>query len=105
MTELFISYSHDSDAHRGRVWELAKKLKADGVPVVVDLETNDPETGWPRWSAGHAEHADKVIVIITETYRQRFYGEIDEVNSRGRGAAHEAIVISQRLYNTKHNPL
>ncbi|MEM1296787.1 MAG: SUMF1/EgtB/PvdO family nonheme iron enzyme, partial [Verrucomicrobiota bacterium] len=104
MGKVFISYSHDSEAHRGRVSALANRLKADGIEVTIDIDTADPAIGWPRWSAANAEHAEKVLMVVTETYKKRFYDEGEEDPGKGRGAAHEASVLYQRLYNTKNNP-
>jgi len=33
---LFISYSHDSAAHKDRVWDLAERLRNDGIDCRVD---------------------------------------------------------------------
>ena len=33
---LFISYSHDSDAHRERVLRLSERLRADGIATILD---------------------------------------------------------------------
>jgi hypothetical protein len=33
---VFISYSHDSAAHKAEVLKLAKRLRADGLTVVID---------------------------------------------------------------------
>jgi phosphohistidine swiveling domain-containing protein len=41
---LFISYSHDSDAHRERVLRLSERLRADGIATILDQygETSPP---------------------------------------------------------------
>lgn len=35
-SSVFISYSHDSDAHRAFVLEFANRLRADGVDCQLD---------------------------------------------------------------------
>lgn len=51
MTKVFISYSHDSDAHRERVLGLSERLRADGIETILDryVERGSPPEGWPRW--------------------------------------------------------
>ena len=39
---VFISYSHDSDAHRERVLGLSERLRADGIATILDRR---PTTG------------------------------------------------------------
>jgi hypothetical protein len=47
---VFISYSHDSDAHRDRVLGLSERLRADGIATILDryVEKGSPPEGWPR---------------------------------------------------------
>ncbi len=94
---IFISYSHDSDAHVGRVGELAKRLKNRGLKVVCDQDVGDPDEGWPQWSGDQVKSAHRVLVIMTETYSRRWDGL--ESAGVGRGATHEAQMIYQRLYD------
>ena len=47
---VFISYSHDSQAHVDRVWSFAKQLRSDGVDCWMDQDTDSPDRGFPHWT-------------------------------------------------------
>lgn len=64
---VFISYSHDSPAHRDRVLMLADRLRTDGIDCDLDRYETSPAEGWPRWMAGRIAWADFVLVICTAT--------------------------------------
>jgi hypothetical protein len=46
---VFISYSHDSAAHKDRVWDLCERLRNDGIDCRIDQHEFSPAEGWPRW--------------------------------------------------------
>lgn len=47
---VFISYSHDSEAHRDLVLGLADRLRAEGVESWIDQYVPSfPVQGWLRW--------------------------------------------------------
>jgi tetratricopeptide (TPR) repeat protein len=108
MTRVFISYSHDSDAHRKRVLALSDQLREDGVDCYIDQYVNgSPAEGWQRWMEKQIELADFVLVVCTPIYLRRFRGEDRE---GGRGVNFEGVIISQVLYdnfqqNTKFIPI
>jgi TIR domain len=106
---VFISYSHESDAHRDRVRGLADSLRGDGVDCFIDqyLEASPPE-GWPLWTEKQIEKADFVVLVCTATYHRRVMKE--EPRGIGSGATWEANLIYQTLYesqtsNTKFLPV
>ena len=92
---VFISYSHDSDAHSDRVMALVERLRAGKHQVVIDAEEPFPEYGWPQWCQDQIRDADFVLVICTATYRRRAEGT--EAPGVGLGAA----IILQYLYEAK----
>ncbi len=49
--KVFISYSHDSEAHKARVLALADRLRhAGGVEAIIDRYVEPfPQVGWPTW--------------------------------------------------------
>ena len=51
MARVFISYSHDSDAHKTDIHDLAKRLGADNLTVIIDQDQlpAGPAEGWPDW--------------------------------------------------------
>ncbi|MBO0612141.1 SEFIR domain-containing protein [Thiothrix fructosivorans] len=108
MTRVFISYSHDSDAHRDFVRGVSDRLRTDGLECLIDQYINGfPPEGWQRWMENQIEAADFVLLVCTETYLRRYRGQETE---GGRGVTFEGVVISQTLYdhyyrNTKFIPL
>ena len=44
---VFISYSHDSNAHADRVLALSDRLRRDGIDATVDQYELSPPEGWP----------------------------------------------------------
>lgn len=98
MPPTFISYRHESDAHRQQVRDLALRLKAAGIGIVLDQFADEdfshggPPEGWPRWSKNQARD-HRTIIIGSPGWFRCFEG-------KGLGSAAEAGVIEQRLYNT-----
>lgn len=105
---VFISYSHDSEAHRDFVLALANRLREEYVESWIDQYVPGfPPQGWQRWMEDEIEQADFVLVICTPLYLQRFTGKDRE---GGRGVNREGLIISQLLYddhnhNTKFIPV
>lgn len=103
---VFISYSHDRDVwqqkngdpetHRKRVFQLAERLRGEGVECIIDQHMANPPEGWPRWMMNQIEEADFVLVIGTETYDRRFRGK--EAPDKGFGSQWEGAIITQELY-------
>ena len=89
---VFISYSHDADAHRERVLALSERLREDGIETILDQYVNgSPTEGWPRWMLNGLDAADSVIVVCTETYYRRFRGHEEPGKGKGvdwEGRAH-----------------
>ncbi|WP_020394624.1 toll/interleukin-1 receptor domain-containing protein [Thiolinea disciformis] len=104
---VFISYSHDSEAHCAFVLQLAQQMRADGLDCQLDQCINgSPPEGWQRWMENEIEQADFVLVVCTPTYLQRYRGQTEDSRHR----AIEGLVISRSLYeafycNTKFIPV
>jgi TIR domain len=82
-----------------KVLNLAKRLRAEGVPCELDQFHESPPEGWPRWTLDQIEQASYVLVVCTETYNLRFRGK--EKSGKGRGAKWEGAVITQELYDSE----
>jgi hypothetical protein len=96
----FISYSHDSAAHKGRVLDLAQRLRGDGIDCRLDRFVNGaPPEGWPLWMERQVASARFVIVVASATYLRRYEGR--EQPGVGRGAIWEAILARQDLYEAQ----
>jgi tetratricopeptide (TPR) repeat protein len=99
-TVVFISYSHDSDAHRDQVLALAERLRLDGLEARCDQYVKGtPEQTWPRWMMDQIDEAAFVLVVCTETYYRRFRGQ--DKPGRGKGADWEGALITQEIYDDK----
>src|SRR5262245_56897116 len=95
--KVFISYSHDSEAHKQRVLELAIRLRADGSKVRFDPFESAPQ-GWTRWMQEclDPKNTDFVLMICTEAYLRRIEGR--EEPGAGLGVQWEGKLIYSRLY-------
>lgn len=105
---VFISYSHDSDAHREAVLQLAQQLRSWGVDVRLDRFVTVPEDGWSRWMIAQVDEADFVLLVCTAIYRRRFEGR--ETAGTGRGVTLEGLLSIQHIHdantrNTKFIPV
>lgn len=102
--KVFISYSHDSDEHRARVLALSEQLREDGIETRLDQYLNGaPIEGWPRWMRKQLNEADYAIIVCTETYYRRFWGE--EEPGKGKGVDWEATLITQEIYDARNATL
>src|SRR5208337_910758 len=97
---VFLSYSHDSDDHAGRVLDLADNLRAKGIDVTLDQYVHPgPEEGWPRWMDRNIDEAKFVLMVCTETYHRRVMSQ--EEPGKGLGVRQEGSLIYNRIYNDK----
>lgn len=107
MNKVFISYSHDSDAHRERVLELSNRLRGDGIDCEIDQYDPTPHEGWPLWMLRHMQDANYVLLVCTEIYQKRV--EQREEKGKGAGVKWEGMLLLNQLYrneslNTKFIP-
>lgn len=95
---VFLSYSHDSSEHERRVFELADRLRADGIDCELDQFEESPPEGWPAWMTRQIREARYVLVVCTATYRLRVTG--CEKEGVGLGARWEGGLTTQSLYES-----
>ena len=100
---VFISYSHDSPNHERDVLEFSNSLRANGVNAELDRYHVRPVRGWPRWCAEQLSpnKSKYVLVVCTETYRDRVEGQAEA--DEGRGVFWEGGIILQCIYDEKGN--
>jgi hypothetical protein len=98
-SKIFISYSHDSEAHSDRVLELADRLRQDGIDANIDQYEQAPSQGWQRWMLNEIEDAQFVLIICTEQYDRRFRGK--EEIGKGKGVTWEGTIVTQELYDSQ----
>ncbi|MES2642225.1 MAG: TIR domain-containing protein [Myxococcota bacterium] len=92
-TRVFISYSHDSEAHRERVRSLAERLRHASLDAWIDRFEPYPKQGWPRWMEEQLDVARFVLVVCTPRYRQRF-----EAPDATGGVTWESVLARNDLY-------
>ena len=95
---VFISYSHDSEAHAARVLKLANKLRCDGIEAIIDQYFTSPPEGWPHWMDAHVRDDDFVVMVCTEAYYRRVVGK--EAPGVGLGVRWEGRLIYNHLYKS-----
>ncbi len=93
---VFISYSHDSTAHRGKVLAFADRLRAEGIEAEIDQYEQFPPEGWNAHCAREIRRVDRVLIVCTEIYRRRWDGE--EEPGRGNGVRSEANLIRNYFF-------
>lgn len=106
MKTLFISYRHESTEHARSVRRLALLLRESKIPVELDQLYLDehpggPDEGWPRWCEDRANKSEAVLVIGSPGWFASY--ERTEVAGVGCGAAAEAALFQQYLYDEKGN--
>lgn len=89
---VLISYSHDSPEITNRVFELAKKLRSDGIDAWIDQFEPKARLSWPLWMRGEMQRAQYVLMLFTPGYVKKF-----ETPERS-GVRYETFLIIQNLY-------
>lgn len=94
--KVFISYSWDSEDHKAWVKRLADKLIGNGVDVILDQYDCPPGTNFPYFMEQSVEKSDKVLLVLTENYKQK-------ADNRVRGVGYEISIISADVYAQEVN--
>lgn len=99
--KVFISYSHDSAEHAQHVLGLAERLRQGGIDAQLDqYVAGTPAEGWPRWMHGQLDQADFVLLICTETYHTRFWGQQEP--GTGKGVDWEGQLVTNAIYHARN---
>lgn len=88
--KVFVSYSHDSDAHKDWVLTLATRLVANGVDVVLDQWDLTLGSDLPRFMESGLSSAERVIAVCSERY-------IQKANSGQGGVGYEKMILTAQL--------
>ncbi|MBH0781394.1 SEFIR domain-containing protein [Nocardia bovistercoris] len=93
---VFVSYAHDSDAHKEHVEEFCTFLRSEiGLDVELDIWAASGRHKWSDWAVRQIGSVDFVLVIASPEYRRRAAGEVPP--GQGRGVRLEAAVILDQL--------
>jgi hypothetical protein len=106
LNQVFVSYRHESVEHARAVRRLCESLRQSNIPVVLDqffLEQHPggPDSGWPKWCEDSANHSRCVLIVASEGWFAAY--EQTASHGEGLGAATEADIIRQTLYDEKGN--
>ena len=88
--KVFISYSHDSPAHKQWVGELASKLRHNGIDAVVDQWDLSPGDDITLFMEEGLSNSDRVLVICTDNY-------VRKANAGEGGVGYERMIVTAEL--------
>lgn len=89
--KVFISYSHDSEEHKGWVLKLATDLRCCGVDAVLDQWDADLGEDLPGFMTREISDAARVILVCTEQY-------VLKANEGSGGVGYERLIITAGIY-------
>jgi len=87
---VFVSYSHDSQAHKKWVLELATRLRKVGVDAALDQWDLGPGDDIPHFMERNLVSADRVIMVCTEKY-------VEKANAGTGGVGYEKMIVTADL--------
>ena len=88
--KLFISYSHDDQAHKDWVLMLATRLVANGVDVLLDQWDMRLGSDLPRFMETGLSGADRVLSVCSMAY-------VDKANRGQGGVGYEKMILTGQL--------
>lgn len=103
ISRVFISYAHESDAHRQSMLNYSNWLNnPGGLDCWIDqyVEDSDMPEGWPHWMMGQIKAAKYVLVVCSQKYLARFERAPEEVG-KGLGAKFESTLMLNDIYQNE----
>lgn len=102
--QVFISYRQESPEHSRAVRRLGELLRQARIPVALDQFYLDefpggPDVGWPKWCEECADGSDCLLIIGSAGWFSAY--EKNDPPGIGLGAASEADIIRQKIYDTQ----
>jgi len=92
----FVSYSHDSDAHKAWVRGLAEYLMAKGIEVVLDQWDVEFGDDLPAFMEKAIRHSDRVVAVCTDAY-------VAKANSGVGGVGYEKTIATGEILRSVEN--
>jgi hypothetical protein len=100
---VFVSYSHDSPAHKRRVAQFAARLRSGlDCDVRFDEDAAGRVANWPVWMRRQIAAANFVFMVFTRRYRRCF--DQNAETGEGRGVTFEGAVIQNTIYASAGDP-
>jgi hypothetical protein len=100
---VFISYAHESDAHKQDVRRLSDLLCANGVNARFDQAAADRPQMWATWVIQQFREADHVLVVVSPAFSAR--AEQKGPREAGRGVSQEWRLIVDESYADQERAL
>jgi hypothetical protein len=88
----FISYSHDSEAHKQWVVRLASDLRSRGIDASLDQWDLTPGQDIAAFMEHSVTSADRVLIVCTERY-------VEKANTGHGGVGYERLIVSGEIVN------
>lgn len=88
---VFISYSHDDDAHKQWVYKLACRLVESGVDVILDQWDLPLGSNLIKFMEHGLSNSDRVLIICTDNYNRKS-------NQGLGGVGYEKIILTAELF-------
>ncbi|HMS27801.1 MAG TPA: toll/interleukin-1 receptor domain-containing protein [Burkholderiaceae bacterium] len=88
--KVFVSYSHDSQAHKKWVLELATRLRKVGVDAALDQWDLGPGDDIPLFMERNLAKADRVLMVCTGNY-------VEKANAGTGGVGYEKMIVTADL--------
>lgn len=99
LPRVFVSYAHDSRAHKRQVLRFCGLLRHLGVDVRVDEWDSDLRRDWYLWMIDQFRCADNVIVIASPQYRTA--GDGEALPDCHRGVQTESAMLRDFLHGDR----
>src|SRR5262245_19864402 len=90
---VFISYSYDSDAHKGWVLKLASDLRSAGVDATLDQWDLSPGQDVVAFMTNGIASADRVILVCSDKY-------VTKSEAGKGGVGYERLIVTAELVQT-----
>lgn len=94
--KVFVSYAHESDAHKGSVLAFATFLRKAGIDAVLDLWFTGDRRDWYTWAIREMTDADFVLVVASPRYRRS--GDGHGPSTENRGVQSEAALLRELVH-------
>jgi hypothetical protein len=95
---VFISYAHDSPAHKAAVLGLAELLLRNGVRVELDQWAAD-RRDWSAWTSAQLKNSDFTLIVASPEYHRA--GDGHGPAEQNRGVRSEAAIIRDYLHRDR----
>jgi hypothetical protein len=88
--KVFVSYSHDSSAHKDWVRQLATELREQGVDAILDQWDLTPGQDVVAFMQHGISEADRVIMVCSQSY-------VEKAESGAGGVGYERLIVTAEV--------